>query len=202
MLRKLLLSLILIMLIPVHAFAKTNTPEEVVKLAVNGVIHVLKSRQNQKRITPADRVAIRQAVKGYFDFREMAKRSLGRPWRKMNKAQRTAFVCTFRELLERSYGNRLATYHNQTVEFGKVRIRGRVAIVDSDVVDAEKRTPVRYRLVHRKTGWMVYDIKIEGISMVSTFRSDFGEAVSQKGISGFLSDLKEKVGKLKKQDQS
>ncbi len=202
MLRKLLLSLILIMVLPVHAFAKVNSPEEVVEIVVNGVIHVLKSRQDQKRITPADRAAIRRAVKGYFDFREMAKRSLGRPWRNMDKAQRTDFVCTFRELLEQSYGNRLSTYHHQTVAFGKVRIRGRVAIVDSEIIDAEKRTPVRYRLVHRQTGWMVYDIKIEGISMVSTFRSDFGEAVSQKGINGFLSDLKKKVGTLKKQDQS
>jgi len=207
-LKTFLFSLALAIVLPVFAVAEpavpniADTPKIAVETAVNGVIHVLKSRQNKKIITPKNREAIRQAVSDYFDFREMAKRSLGRPWRKMDEAQRAEFVGIFRELLERSYGDRLAGYHNQTIKYGKVRIRGRVAIVDSEVIDAEKRTPVRYRLVHRKTGWKVYDIKVEGISMVSTFRSDFGQAVSQNGINGFLADLKKKVEKMQKRDQS
>jgi len=202
MFKKFLFSLALAALLPVYALAEPDGPKGAVETAVNGVIHVLKYRQNQDAITLKDREAIRQAVEGYFDFREMAKRSLGKPWRKMNEEQRTGFVNTFRELLERSYGNRLSEYHNQTVEYGKVRTKGRIAIVDSEVVDAEKRTPVRYKLVHRKAGWRVYDIKVEGISMVSTFRSDFKQSVSQNGLGGFLSDLKKQVEKLKKQDQA
>jgi len=200
--KKFLFSLTLAALLPIYAFAGSDDPKTVVETAVNGVIHVLKSRPDQNTITLADREAIRQSVKGYFDFREMAKRSLGKPWRKMDEAQRTAFVDTFQELLERSYGNRLSEYHDQTVEFGKVRTKGRIAIVNSEVIDAEKSTPVRYKLVHKKTGWRVYDIKIEGISMVSTFRSDFKQAVNQKGIDGFLDDLKKQVEKLKKQDKT
>jgi len=169
---------------------------------VNGVIHVLKSRSDQGVITLADREAIRQSVKGYFDFREMAKRSLGKPWRDMDEMHRTDFVDTFQELLERSYGNRLSEYHDQTVEFGEVKTKGRIAIVNSKVIDAEKSTPVRYKLVHKKAGWRVYDIKIEGISMVSTFRSDFKQSVSKNGIDGFLSDLKKQVEKLKEQDKT
>ncbi len=201
MFRKFLLSLVLVTLLPSYALAE-DSPKVVVETAVNGILHVLKSRQNQNRITLKDREAIRQSLKGYFDFREMAKRSLGRPWRKMDKAQRTDFVDIFRELLERSYGNRLSEYHHQTVEFGKVKIRGRIAIVNSRVVDTKKKVPVRYVLLHEKDGWRVFDIKIEGISMVNTFRSDFKQAVSQKGIDGFLADLKKKVEKMKKQDRA
>lgn len=201
MLKKLLFSLTLAIILPVYGFAEPVTPKVVVETAVNGVIQVLKSRQNQDAISLKDRKYIRHAVEGYFDFLEMAKRSLGKPWRKMDEAQRTEFVATFRELLERSYGNRLSEYHDQTVEFGKVKIRGRIAIVDSEVIDAEKKTPVRYKLVHKKTGWKVYDIKVEGISMVSTFRSDFRQAVRKKGIDGFLADLRKQVGKLEEQDQ-
>ncbi|GMR00223.1 MAG: ABC transporter substrate-binding protein [Zetaproteobacteria bacterium] len=202
MLKKFLFSLALAIVLPAYGFAEPDTPKVVVETAVNGVIHALKSRQNKDVITLKDRESIRQAVKGYFDFREMAKRSLGKPWRKMDEAQRTDFVDTFRELLERSYGNRLSEYHDQTVEFGKVKTKGRIAIVNSEVIDAEKRTPVRYKLVHKKSGWRVYDIKVEGISMVSTFRSDFKQAVSQKGIDGFLGDLKKQVEKLKEQDKA
>jgi len=202
MFKKFLFSLILAALLPAYALAAPDGPKTVVETAVDGVIHALKSRSNQETITLADREAIRQSVEGYFDFREMAKRSLGKPWRKMNEAQRTSFVDTFRELLERSYGNRLSEYHNQTVEYGEVKTKGRIAIVNSEVVDAEKRTPVRYKLVHTKAGWKVYDIKVEGISMVSTFRSDFKQSVSQNGIDGFLGELKKQVEKLKKQDQA
>ncbi|MDQ6957567.1 MAG: ABC transporter substrate-binding protein [Mariprofundaceae bacterium] len=202
MFKKFLFSLMLATLLPMVAFAGSDDPKEVVETAVNGVIHVLKSRPNQNTITLADREAIRQSVKGYFDFREMAKRSLGKPWRSMDEAQRADFVNTFRELLERSYGNRLSEYHNQTVEFGKVKTKGRIAIVNSEVIDAEKTTPVRYKLVHKKSGWRVYDIKVEGISMVSTFRSDFRQAVSKNGLDGFLSELKKRVEKLKAQDQA
>jgi len=202
MFKKFLFSLILATLLPMVAFAGSDNPKVVVETAVNGVIHALKSRSDQNTITLEDREAIRQSVKGYFDFREMAKRSLGKPWRKMDEAQRTEFVDTFRELLERSYGNRLSEYHDQTVEYGKVKTKGRIAIVNSEVIDAEKKTPVRYKLVHKKSGWRVYDIKVEGISMVSTFRSDFKQAVSQKGIDGFLGDLKKQVEKLKEQDNA
>jgi len=201
MFKKLLFSLALAALLPMVAFAESDGPKVVVETAVNGVIHALKSRLNQNVITLEDREAIRQSIEGYFDFREMAKRSLGKPWKKMEAAQRTDFVNTFRELLERSYGNRLSEYHNQTVKFGEVKTKGRIAIVNSEVIDEEKRTPVRYKLVHKKSGWRVYDIKIEGISMVSTFRSDFRQAVSQKGIGGFITDLKKQVEKLKEQDQ-
>jgi len=202
MFKKFLFSLVLAALLPAYALAAPDGPKTVVETAVNGVIHALKSRTNQDVITFADREAIRQSVEGYFDFREMAKRSLGRPWRNMDKAQRASFVDTFRELLERSYGNRLSEYHNQSVEYGEVKTKGRIAIVNSEVVDAEKKTPVRYKLVHKKAGWKVYDIKVEGISMVSTFRSDFKQSVSKNGIDGFLGDLKKQVEKLKKQDQA
>jgi len=202
MFKKFLFSLTLVALLPMVAFAGSDDPKVVVETAVNGVINALKSRSDQNTITLEDRAAIRQSVEGYFDFREMAKRSLGKPWRNMDETQRTEFVDTFRELLERSYGNRLSEYHDQTVEFGEVKTKGRIAIVNSEVIDAEKKTPVRYKLVHKKNGWRVYDIKVEGISMVSTFRSDFKQAVSQKGIDGFLGDLKKQVEKLKEQDNA
>jgi len=203
MLKKILLTYALAALLPLHAWgAAGDDPRAVVETAVNGVIQVLKSRSNQDVMTLADREAIRQAVEGYFDFREMATRSLGRPWRKMDTVQRDDFVNTFRELLERSYGNRLSEYRNQTVSYGKVKTKGRRAIVDSEVIDAEKKTPVRYSLIHRKNGWRVYDIKIEGISLVSTFRTDFGQSVGKEGIDGFISALKKRVEALKKQDKT
>jgi len=166
------------------------------------VIDVLKVRKDQKTLSEEDRDAIRKAVEGYFDFPEMAKRALAAPWKELNDAQQAEFVASFQELLELTYGNRLSDYHDQKVEYGEVQVKGRIAIVDSEVVDADKRTPVRYKLVHKEVGWGVYDIQIEGISMISTFRTDFTTAFNKDGAEGFLNGLKERVASLKEQDQN
>lgn len=202
MIRKILFAIVLSAALPLTALAEDG-PKQVVEKAVDGVVQVLKMREHpDKPLTSRDRDAIRKAVQGYFDFREMAKRSLGRPWRGIDESQRQAFVKLFRELLERSYGNRLSEYHNQTINYGEMMVRGSRAIVDSEVVDADRKTPVRYSLYHGKDGWRVYDIKIEGISLVSTFRTDFKGVIDKDGFKGLMISLKERVEHLREQDQN
>jgi len=201
MMRKVLFAMVLMAVLPMTAQAEDG-PKQIVEKAVNGVVQVLKAREHPDKLTSEDREAIRKAVEGYFDFREMAKRSLGRPWRDLDEQQRSEFVEVFRELLERSYGNRLSEYHNQTIKYGHVLVRGARAAVDSEVIDADKKTPVRYYLHHADEGWFVYDIKIEGISLVSTFRTDFAGIVDKKGFNGLMGSLKERVQNLRKQDQN
>lgn len=199
---KLLVLIAFLALLPMQAMADDMGPKAVVEAAVNGVIHVLQTRKDKAVLSIEDREAIRKAVYGYFDFEEMAKRALGRPWRQMNDAQKSEFVATFRELLERSYGNRLSEYHDQKVQYSDAVVKGRIAEVDSNVIGSDKTTPVRYWLVHKQVGWRVFDIQIEGISMINTFRTDFNDAVHKSGIEGFLSQLKNRVDGLRKQDQN
>jgi len=199
---KSLLSMFLVMavLCPVTAQA-SSSPKAVVQAAVDGVIEVLKSRKGDDHLTVEDRQAIRSAVKGYFDFREMAKRSMGRGWREINDGQRQHFVLLFQELLERSYGNRLAQFNNQTVEYGKVRVKGRRARVNTQVVDPDKAIPVRYSLYSKDNKWRVYDIRIEGLSLIATFRTDFKTIYKKEGYKGLVQKLETKVENLKKEDQ-
>jgi len=192
--------LVMAMLCPVTAQA-SSSPKAVVQAAVDGVIEVLKSRKGDDHLTVEDRQAIRSAVKGYFDFREMAKRSMGRGWREINDGQRQHFVLLFQELLERSYGNRLAQFNNQTVEYGKVRVKGRRARVNTQVVDPDKAIPVRYSLYSKDNKWRVYDIRIEGLSLIATFRTDFKTIYKKEGYKGLVQKLETKVENLKKEDQ-
>jgi len=201
MFRKIIVLTALLALLPLQAKADEVGPLDAVKYTVGQVIDVLKARKDQKSLSEADRAAIRKAVSVYFDFGEMAKRALARPWRDLNPAQKKEFVADFRQLLELTYGNRLANFHNQSIEYGEVQQRGRIAAVDTNVIDADKKTPVRYKLVHKKVGWRVYDIQVEGISMVNTFRTDFTEAVHKDGIEGFLKSLKQRVAGLQTPDQ-
>jgi phospholipid transport system substrate-binding protein len=177
--------------------ANTDDPKAVVEKAVNGILHALESRKDPSRLTEEDREAIRQQVEGRFDYREMARRSVGKPWKKESPEKQAEFTETFRNLLERSYGNRLAQYHGQIVEFDSAEYKKKKARVKTRVVDANKTTPVEYRL-HKNNGtWQVYDIKIEGVSLVGTFRKDFKGPLKKNGFDGLLKQLQDKVARLK-----
>ncbi len=177
-------------------------PKVVVETAVNGILHALENRKDQSKLTEEDRDAIRQQVEGRFDYREMARRSVGRAWNKQIPEQQAAFTETFRQLLERSYGNRLSEYHGQTVEFDDTEFKKNKARVKTHVIDSNKVTPVFYRLHQNSGTWQVYDIKIEGVSLVGTFRKDFKGPLKKDGFDGLLKALQDKVARLKEKDAS
>jgi phospholipid transport system substrate-binding protein len=190
---------LLAMLIAVPAWAQDD-PKSVIETTVNSIIDILKQREDKSKLTEQDREAIREVVHGRFDYMEMSKRSLGREWRSVNEADRTKFADIFRQLLERSYGNRLAEYRDQRVEYQDAEFKGDKARVKTMVIDANKQTPVEYRLHQTPTGWQVYDIKIEGVSLVSTFRTDFSQTMDREGFAGLMHTLEKKVADLKAQD--
>jgi len=177
-------------------------PREMIEATVNQMLSVLEHRQDSSIISPADRAAIRQAVEGKFDYRAMAMRSLGKPWKKLNEADRKHFTLVFRDLLERSYGNRLSNYKGQKVIFADAEIKKHKARVKSTVIDGSRETPVEYRLHQTDSGWQVYDIRIEGTSMVRTFYQDFKSTLASSGYHGLVTSLEEKVAKLKAKDQN
>ena len=184
------------------AVAEDIGPEDVVKNAVNGIVEVLEARKDKTRLTEQDRDGIRAAVNQRFDYRKMARGSLGSQWKKLEENQKVEFTEVFRQLLERSYGNRLASYRGQKIEYDGAIYKKKRASVKSRVIDGDKETPVVYRLYQAKTGWKVYDIKIEGVSLVSTFRKDFKSILKKDGFDKLVTQLTEKVAKLKEKDQA
>jgi len=192
------------LLISASVQAADSGPKAVIEDTVNGIIRVLEARQDKAILTPADRDAIRHVVKGRFDYRAMARRSLGKPWKKLDAAQQAHFTDVFRELLERSYGNRLAEYRNQKVSFNEPRYnkKGNKAKILSTVSDGTKETPVEYSLHQTETGWQVYDIRIEGASLVRTFHQDFQTILKDGGYEHLLNRLEEKLVKLRAKDEA
>ncbi len=187
------------------AWATPNNPEDpraVIENTVNAMIHVLEQRADKSKLTRADRDNIRKIVTGKFDYTAMARRSLGKPWKKLDANERNHFTEVFRELLERSYGNRLAEYKGQHVRFENAQYKGKKARVASTVIDGSRETPVNYRMHQTPTGWQVYDIRIEGTSMVRTFYQDFKSVLKSGGYPHLLSTLEEKIAKLKAKDRS
>jgi len=183
---------------PLAARASVNDePKAVVQSTVEAIIKVLQQREKKDRLTERNRDDIRKVVTGRFDYGEMARRSLGKSWNDMDLPRQKRFTDLFRELLERSYGNRLASYKNQKVTYSDAETKGDKARVATMVDDGQVQTPVDYTLWKSPTGWQVYDIKIEGVSLISTFREDFKASLEKSGIDGLMSEVEAKVKKLK-----
>jgi len=190
------------LLLSMPAWAADIGPKAVIESTVTEIIHVLDARTDKTRLTTADRETIRKTVEGKFDYEAMAKRSLGKPWNDLKKDEQANFTEVFREHLERSYGNRLSEYKGQTVTFADAELKGNKARVESKVIDGTRETPVEYSLYQTATGWQVYDIRIEGSSMVRTFYQDFQSTLDKGGYPELLKTLEEKIAKLKEKDQS
>ena len=184
------------MVLPAQA-AQANTPEAVIHDTVEGVIQVLAHRADKDNIPWAHRVAIRRIISDHFDFTAMSRLSVGAPWNDATPAQQARFTALFKELLEYSYGNRLSAYHGQTVHYDPAEFRGNRAQVKTMIVDTDKQTPVEYRLIKDGDDWRVYDIRIEGVSLVATFRTEFQDEIGSSGFEGLLKSLAKKVDTLK-----
>jgi len=199
---KVLMAGLLVMASVSNVWAEDD-PKIVVENSVNGIIKVLEARKDMSILTEEDRDNIRKVVAGRFDYREMSKRSLAQTWKDISENQKVNFTELFRKLLERSYGNRLAGFKNQKVTFDDAQFKGDKARVITSVIDADKSTPVEYRLHQTASGWQVYDIKIEGVSLVSNFRNDFNEGIKQNGgFDGLVQALEKKVEKLESGDKA
>jgi len=190
-------SLCVLLLISEQANAEAQTPKQVVETTVEAIVDVLEARVDQNAISEKDREEIRKVVVGKFDYREMSRRSVGKPWRSMDAKKQETFTDVFRQMLEYSYGNQLAGYHGQKVVFDEADFKKDKARVKGEVIDANKTIPMEYRLHQTETGWQVYDIKIEGVSMIITFKKDFKSIIEKDGVDGLMVTLQDKVEKLK-----
>jgi len=175
--------------------ANAGEPTEAIRDAVNQGVDILKKAKfdNQKqRAQVIDR--LRQIVYPLFDFNEMAMRSLGANWRRLNPQQRQEFVSTFTALLEKTYADQIDLYNGQKVVYSGESTDGNYAQVDSRIIDKNEQTySVVYRL-HRVEGkWKIYDIVAENISLVNNYRSQFNRVIARSSFEELLKTMTQKA---------
>jgi len=198
------LAIMLALFVSMPAWANDENPKAVIENTVKQIIEVLDAREDKGALIDKDRDAIRQVIKGRFDYRYMARRSLGKPWKKLSNEERVHFTDVYRELLERSYGNRLAEYKGQTVVFAdaelKQRRKGVIAIVKSKIIDGTRKIPVDYSMHQTNSGWQVYEITIEGAGMVKTKYKEYRSMLKKDGYDTLLKALEDQLATLKARD--
>ncbi len=181
--------------------AATVTPSDRIKETVDNVLAVL---QNPDLDGTQRRDQVREIVRQRFDYESMSQVILATNWRNATPSQREQFITLFRELLEQTYFSAMDSYDNQTVRMGLERQKGKLAEVQTFITSASKEVPVSYKLRLRNDDWFAYDVTVDGVSLVSNYRTSFRNLVKEKGMDGLLAELAEKVATLKtknKQDQ-
>ena len=144
------------------------------------------------------RVAVRKIANEIFDFGEIAKRSMARHWQPLSEAQRNEFVGLFADLLERSYISKIETYGGEKIQYSGERVDGEYATVSTKIITKNgTEVPVDYRMIKRADRWLVYDVSIEGVSLVSNYRTQFNRIINNSGYNELVKKLQTKSIELK-----
>ena len=168
-----------------------------VKKTVDEVVRIVSDKEMKKN-TPKRRLALKKAISVIFDYDEMAKRSLGKHWNPRTPDEKKEFTELFATLLENSYASKIESYNNEKIVYIKNTVDGDYSEVKSKVVTAKRdEFTLDYRLIKQDGKWMVYDVVIEGVSLVSNYRSQFNRIITANGYPALVKKLQNKSNELK-----
>ena len=186
-----------LLLVSSPRLASAGEPQEKVRETVDAVLAVLQDKSLQgPENTEKRREKMRQAVFQRFGFEEMSQRALGQHWQKRTPAEKKEFTTLFGELLERSYINKIESYTGeQKVLYTQETIDkdGYASVRTEIVVKRDANVAVEYRLLRRNGNWQIYDVVIEGVSLVNNYRTQFNNIVSQESYDALMKKLKLKL---------
>ncbi len=170
-------------------------PTDQVRQTVDEVIKILNNKELKKpENSKARSTRIRDLIEKRFDFAEMAKRSLGIYWKQRTPEEQKEFVSLFSDLLEDTYIRKIERYENEKVTYLGERAEGQYATVKTGIVGANQvEVPVDYRIFRKGQKWEVYDIVIEGVSLVNNYRSQFYQVIGSGSYADLVKRLKAKV---------
>lgn len=187
--------------LPVPAFAQTlikgsesGGRERPLELVKSSFARVMEAEGGQRQ------VEIRRVSEELFDFHEMSRRMLGAHWQEGSPLQQEEFVQLFTEMLEHMYLTNIASVPLAAVKFEGELISGDYARVSSRIAGRRGDTSVEYRLMDHGGQWTVYDIAVEGVSLVSSYRSQFNSILQNSSFAALLERLRRReVGARKEQ---
>ena|SRR5208283_755043 len=190
------LTFILCLIFPVSAFA--GIPLETVKGHVDNVLDVLRApslKSESSKKVKKDK--IRAISDKMFDFAELSKRTLAQNWSKFSPDQQKEFTELYTSVLEDAYANKIMAYTDEKIDFSKeVALAGNTFEIQSTVLRKNGDVPIYYRVIMKDGSWRVYDVVIEGVSLVNNYRAQFREMLANKPPESLLETLRKKVGKV------
>ena len=171
-------------------------PDALIKNTAQEVLTIVKQ---DKDIRAGDKKKILALVDAkvlpHFDFDRMTRQAVGKGWRKATPEQQKTLVAEFRNLLVRTYANAFTGFQNQTVEIKPLTIpadKDEVRVKSNIIKPGAQPVAVDYDMEKTADGWKVFDLSVEGVSLVTTYRGTFSDQVQQSGIDGLIKMLVDK----------
>ena len=168
------------------------------KGTIEKVIAIIKD-ENMKNDKQGRRAALRNAIDERFDYRQMAIRALAKNWDLRSDQERQQFISLFKSLLENSYASKLESYSDEKINYLSEVIKGKYALVKTEVVRPSSTIAVDYKLVQEDGVWRVYDFVIAGVSMIRNYRSQFTKIIRKESYEVLVQKLVDKINKLEQE---
>jgi len=187
---------VLLACVSLGAQANTPEPEALIRNTVEEVLSIVRQDKdiqagNKEKVT----ALVDSKVLPHFNFTHMTRLAVGRNWRKATPEQREVLEIEFRNLLVRTYTNAFTTYQDQEVKVLPLKMASNDTDVTVKTLIKNKGKPptyVNYDMEKTARGWKVYDLLIEGVSLVTNYRGTFNDQIKQNGIDGLIKTLMEK----------
>lgn len=171
-----------------------STPTGAVKETVDQVFVVLRDQALKDPSRETERRAKLEEIIGKrFDYAEMAKRTLASQWKGLSTEQQQEFVTLFQQFLANSYVGNVDGYSGEEVEYLKEREKGEFAEVQTKVVSPKVQIPLDYRLLQKNGEWRVYDVVIDGVSLMKNYRGQFSRIINSSSFEALLEKLRSKA---------
>jgi phospholipid transport system substrate-binding protein len=193
---RLLLHLTLVVLVGLAVWApapaRAGAPTDQLKASVEQIVKVLEdpamragSRAQERR------AAIRKEAEGVFDFTETAKRALGRHWQGLSDKDRREFTTLFTDLIERAYISKIERYSGERIAYAGESVDSGLATVRTRFVTKQgTEIPVDYRMQQRGDRWLVYDVSVEGVSLINNYRTQFDKIIQTSSYAELVRKMK------------
>jgi phospholipid transport system substrate-binding protein len=188
-----IVALAVLLALPLQVYAADA--KATVEAQINKMLARMQEPSFKEQSREAKLADIRKIINEIFDYQELSERTLGRDWKKFNPQQQTEFTDLFSKLLEDVYADRILAYTHEKIDFGKVTdLRENQVEVESYIITTDnKKVPLFYRMLLKDGTWRVYDVVIEGVSMIKNYRGQFRDMLTNKTPEDLLQTLREKV---------
>lgn len=172
-------------------------PTVVVKETIDEVLRLVTDEKlKSPEQLPHRRILLEEAIEKHFSFSEMAKRSLAAHWKNRSDKERQEFVRLFKALLSKTYAGKIENYSGEEVKYLKERRKKSYAEVHTQIISPKTEISLDYRLLLKDNSWWVYDVVVNGVSLVKNYRSQFARIIHRSSFEDLLNTLREKSSEI------
>jgi phospholipid transport system substrate-binding protein len=178
--------------------AQAGEPTDAMRGTINEVLKIVADKELKQPSKANERRQLLEKVVGErFDYQEMSRRSLGAPWNNLSDKEKQEFVSLFQTLLVNTYADKVESYSGDGVQYVNERTEKDYAEVRTRVLTGKTEIPLDYRLLNKGSAWRVYDVVVDGVSLVNNYRGQFTKILRTSSYADLVDQLRKKSDKIK-----